>query len=33
MYVVFAEELEDTAETGGHLVQTLEQAFAQIVCR
>jgi hypothetical protein len=33
MYVVFAEERENTTDTKGHLVQTLEQAFAQIVCR
>jgi hypothetical protein len=33
MYVVFAEELENSTDTKGHLVQTLEQAFAQIVCR
>ena len=33
MYVVFAEELENTADTKGHLVQTIEQAFAQIACR
>jgi hypothetical protein len=33
MYVVFAEEIESGAETRGCLVQTLEQAFAQIVCR
>ncbi len=33
MYVVFAEELETAAEAKGHIVQTLEQAFAQITCR
>ncbi len=33
MYVVFAEELEDAADTKSHIVQTLEQAFAQIACR
>jgi hypothetical protein len=33
MYVVFAEELETAADAKGHLVQTLEQAFAQIACR
>lgn len=33
MYVVFAEELENAAATKGHLVQSLEQAFAQIACR
>jgi hypothetical protein len=32
MYVVFAEELEDTADAKGHIIETLEQAFAQIVC-
>ena len=33
MYVVFAEELEDTADLLPHTVQTLEQAFARIACR
>jgi hypothetical protein len=33
MYVVFAEELEDAADAKSHIVQTLEQAFAQIACR
>jgi hypothetical protein len=33
MYVVFAEELEDATDAKGHVVQALEQAFAQIVCR
>lgn len=33
MYVVFAEELEDVAEVQSHAVASLEQAFAQIVCR
>jgi hypothetical protein len=33
MYVVFAEELEGTADAKGHIVCSLEQAFAQIVCR
>jgi len=33
MYVVFAEELENTADVKSHLVQSLEQAFAQITCR
>lgn len=33
MYVVFAEELEDAADAKGYTVQSLEQAFAQIVCR
>jgi hypothetical protein len=33
MYVVFAEELENCTDTKGHLVETLEQAFAQITCR
>src|SRR5580704_18037485 len=33
MYVVFAEELEDVADVRSHTVATLEQAFAQIVCR
>jgi len=33
MYVVFAEELEEAADAKGHIVQTLEQAFAQIACR
>lgn len=33
MYVVFAEELEDVADVKAHTVLTLEQAFAQIVCR
>ncbi len=33
MYVVFAEELENVADTKGHIVQSLEQAFAQIACR
>ena len=32
-YVVFAEELEDAADIKDRTVQTLEQAFAQIVCR
>ena len=32
MYVVFAEELEDAADAKTHIVQTLEQAFAQIAC-
>jgi hypothetical protein len=33
MYVVFAEELENHANTKGHLVETLEQAFTPIMCR
>ena len=33
MYVVFAEELEEAADAKSHIVQTLEQAFAQIACR
>jgi hypothetical protein len=33
MYVVFAEELEAAADAQGHIVQTLEQAVAQITCR
>ncbi|HET7086029.1 MAG TPA: hypothetical protein VFI23_14725 [Rhizomicrobium sp.] len=33
MYVVFAEELEEAADVKGHIVQSLEQAFAQIMCR
>jgi hypothetical protein len=33
MYVVFVEELEETADIKGHIVQSLEQAFAQITCR
>jgi hypothetical protein len=33
MYVVFAEELEDVADIRPHTVASLEQAFAQIVCR
>ena len=33
MYVVFAEELEQAANARGHIVHTLEQAFAQIMCR
>jgi len=33
MYVVFAEELEDVGDVRKHTVETLEQAFAQIVCR
>jgi hypothetical protein len=33
MHVVFAEELEDVTDVRGHTVETLEQAFAQIVCR
>jgi hypothetical protein len=33
MYVVFAEELETAADVKAHTVATLEQAFAQIVCR
>ena len=33
MYVVFAEELEEVADLRPHTVTTLEQAFAQIVCR
>jgi len=33
MYVVFAEEIEDAADAKGRIVQTLEQAFAQIACR
>lgn len=33
MYVVFAEELEAGADAKGHIVQSLEQAFAQIACR
>ncbi len=33
MYVVFAEELEEVADVRSHTVATLEQAFAQIVCR
>ena len=32
MYVVFAEELEGPADPR-HLAESLEQAFAQIVCR
>lgn len=33
MYVVFAEECETLADASKRSVQTLEQAFAQIVCR
>ena len=33
MYVVFAEELEAAVDAKGHIVQSLEQAFAQIACR
>lgn len=33
MYVVFAEELNDAPDPRGHIVQSLEQAFAQIACR
>ena len=33
MYVVFAEEIEQAAAAKSHIVQTLEQAFAQIACR
>jgi len=33
MYVVFAEELDAAADAKSHIVQSLEQAFAQIVCR
>jgi len=33
MYVVFAEELEDGGDLASRTVSTLEQAFAQIVCR
>ena len=33
MYVVFAEELEEVADIRPHTVASLEQAFAQIVCR
>ena len=33
MYYVFAEELENAADATGHMVPTLEQAFAQIACR
>lgn len=33
MYVVFAEELESLADVQSHTVGSLEQAFAQIVCR
>ncbi len=33
MYVVFAEELDEAQDTKGHLVETLEEAFAQIVHR
>lgn len=33
MYVVFAEELEEGVDVRSHTVTTLEQAFAQIVCR
>jgi hypothetical protein len=32
-YVVFVEELEDVADMPAHTVETLEQAFARIVCR
>ena len=32
MYVVFAEELEAAADAKSHIVQTLEQAFAEIAC-
>lgn len=32
-YVVFAEELLDAAEAKGRAVETLEQAFAQVMCR
>lgn len=33
MYVVFAEEIETDADISRRAVETLEQAFAQIVCR
>jgi hypothetical protein len=33
MYVVFTEELDDFADVKAHTVASLEQAFAQIVCR
>ena len=33
MYVVFAKELENVADVQSHIVQSLEQAFAQIACR
>jgi len=33
LYVVFAEELEAAADAKGHIVQSLEQAFARIACR
>lgn len=33
MHVVFVEELEATADAKSHIVQSLEQAFAQIACR
>jgi hypothetical protein len=33
VYVVFAEEVESLAEAKKRAVETLEQAFAQIVCR
>ena len=33
MYVVFAEEIEDAANSQKQAVPTLEQAFAQIACR
>ena len=32
MYVVFAEEIEAVADATGPVVQSLEQAFAQITC-
>jgi hypothetical protein len=32
-YIVFAEQIETEADIKGRTVQTLEQAFAQIVCR
>jgi hypothetical protein len=33
MYVVFAEELHEGVSVGANTVQSLEQAFARIVCR
>jgi hypothetical protein len=33
VYIVFAEELENTFDIKSHTVQSLEQAFAQIACR
>ena len=33
MYVVFVEETKDAFESPLHTAKTLEQAFAQIVCR